>query len=253
MIPSQTLKSVSGLSPLARGTPNGDRLYAFRDRFIPAGAGNTYAGGNSTSTRPVYPRWRGEHSNSGRVEENISGLSPLARGTRCCSLLDWAILRFIPAGAGNTDQQALFQSSKTVYPRWRGEHAWPRDRYTLTYGLSPLARGTRLFQLIDQFHGRFIPAGAGNTPTKCQSDWAERFIPAGAGNTVGALCVIIVAPVYPRWRGEHSSIYASLNKSNGLSPLARGTQRAREHRFVWWRFIPAGAGNTGGIQRSTSV
>ncbi|EIH76812.1 hypothetical protein EC40522_3953 [Escherichia coli 4.0522] len=30
---------------------------------------------------PVYPRWRGEHTLSGRYYAQISGLSPLARGT----------------------------------------------------------------------------------------------------------------------------------------------------------------------------
>ncbi|ENE50637.1 hypothetical protein ECP03022939_2730 [Escherichia coli P0302293.9] len=41
------------------------------------------------------------------------GLSPLARGTR---------LRFIPAGAGNTLRRSAFFASRSVYPRWRGEH-----------------------------------------------------------------------------------------------------------------------------------
>ncbi|OAF93044.1 hypothetical protein PPECC9_27410 [Escherichia coli PCN009] len=53
----------TGLSPLARGTH-----YAFLRlpgfcRFIPAGAGNTRVGKSRGNRTPVYPRWRGEHSN----------------------------------------------------------------------------------------------------------------------------------------------------------------------------------------------
>ena len=52
-------------------------------------------------------------------------------------------------------------------------------------GLSPLARGTHYaFLRLPGFY-RFIPAGAGNTPT---------------------LSIIMVSDtVYPRWRGEHSN------------------------------------------------
>ena len=164
---------------------------------------------------------------------SVTGLSPLARGTHTQVAIPPARARFIPAGAGNTVILAAWKKTLAVYPRWRGEHVAVRCWTGPSCGLSPLARGT---------------------PTsRHYFSQARRFIPAGAGNTHGREIATPSRTVYPRWRGEHSSIYASLNKSNGLSPLARGTQRAREHRFVWWRFIPAGAGNTGGIQRSTSV
>ncbi|KMT81206.1 hypothetical protein SEEN6807_12445 [Salmonella enterica subsp. enterica serovar Newport str. 36807] len=52
--------------------------------------------------------------------------------------------------------------------------------------------------------------------------------------------------VYPRWRGEHCRVYARDNKVTGLSPLARGTHRTNLFFPVPVRFIPAGAGNTGG-------
>ena len=71
-------------------------------RFIPAGAGNTYAPQFFGVSTAVYPRWRGEHEAKLAEAKVDNGLSPLARGT----LVDEPNLatnrRFIPAGAGNT-------------------------------------------------------------------------------------------------------------------------------------------------------
>ncbi|ESG00183.1 hypothetical protein SEEPB585_15959 [Salmonella enterica subsp. enterica serovar Paratyphi B str. ATCC BAA-1585] len=50
-----------GLSPLARGTPNKGYPHCTRERFIPAGAGNTKLFLNFPPFLSVYPRWRGEH------------------------------------------------------------------------------------------------------------------------------------------------------------------------------------------------
>ena len=71
-----------------------------------------------------------------------------------------------------------------------------------------------------------------------------RFIPAGAGNTPAALSTSIITAVYPRWRGEHGQDYNKPARTDGLSPLARGTLRMTFPFRVNWRFIPAGAGNT---------
>ncbi|ESJ05122.1 hypothetical protein SEEA0100_21016 [Salmonella enterica subsp. enterica serovar Anatum str. USDA 100] len=53
-----------------------------------------------------------------------------------------------------------------------------------------------------------------------------------------------IAPVYPRWRGEHLWITLQILVTCGLSPLARGTQVVAVVDGVAVRFIPAGAGNT---------
>ena len=113
----------------------------------------------------------------------ISGLSPLARGTRnmirAVSLVFW----FIPAGAGNTTSEPLARSTLPVYPRWRGEHLNEGQQAYPAGGLSPLARGTLL------------------RGGKRQDDRA----------------------VYPRWRGEHVDEGLVTLVLIGLSPLARGT------------------------------
>ncbi|QDQ30938.1 hypothetical protein FORC098_1060 [Salmonella enterica subsp. enterica serovar Typhimurium] len=92
-------------------------------------------------------------------------------------------MRFIPAGAGNTQRYRKNLFIRTVYPRWRGEHLLTLAGCTHTTGLSPLARGTQNFQPHIEFLNRFIPAGAGNTA----------FSESG----------VYVTTVYPRWRGEH--------------------------------------------------
>ena len=50
----------------------------------------------------VYPRWRGEHDAKRINIDSLSGLSPLARGTRSMKTNRQKKARFIPAGAGNT-------------------------------------------------------------------------------------------------------------------------------------------------------
>ena len=76
------LKEAYGLSPLARGT--------------------RYAACLSNEENSVYPRWRGEHRNQNVFKKNVVGLSPLARGTLAHVTETGILIRFIPAGAGNT-------------------------------------------------------------------------------------------------------------------------------------------------------
>ena len=71
-----------------------------------------------------------------------------------------------------------------------------------------------------------------------------RFIPAGAGNSPSASSPALDISVYPRWRGELWFTHATSERVDGLSPLARGTQGRRYPRSATPRFIPAGAGNT---------
>ena len=152
-----------GLSPLARGTLYYNRWTRYGARFIPAGAGNTAADSRAGHHRPVYPRWRGEHQLSDVSLAWRHGLSPLARGTPVHIRFLVARSRFIPAGAGNTDQIPVPQSTPSVYPRWRGEHRSSGTNLKAVFGLSPLARGTRGVRRRLKRQCRFIPAGAGNT------------------------------------------------------------------------------------------
>ena len=134
--------------------------------------------------RTVYPRWRGEHPAGMCRVQLDAGLSPLARGTLVRLMQGILSERFIPAGAGNTNQAEYSINPTTVYPRWRGEHLQPKLNFGFVIGLSPLARGTLLRPV-------FLP-------------YLIRFIPAGAGNTDRDITMYRVNSVYPRWRGEHT-------------------------------------------------
>ncbi|ESG31602.1 hypothetical protein SEEMEL47_08456 [Salmonella enterica subsp. enterica serovar Meleagridis] len=155
---------MGGLSPLARGTQTPPRSCWTTHRFIPAGAGNTRAKRAYEAQLTVYPRWRGEHTGAFNHYQSHNGLSPLARGTPQPGSPLLCKERFIPAGAGNTVRRNRPVICGAVYPRWRGEHAAPLRPDLVIFGLSPLARGTRCRTGGAANRGRFIPAGAGNTP-----------------------------------------------------------------------------------------
>ncbi len=113
----------TGSSPLARGTPIRHQECYPAIRFIPAGAGNTPKRRCGRSTRPVHPRWRGEHSIPACSRWKRRGSSPLARGTPNTGRYLKRSARFIPAGAGNTWTPPAIQGQQPVHPRWRGEHS----------------------------------------------------------------------------------------------------------------------------------
>ena len=57
---------------------------------------------------------------------------------------DGGLVRFIPAGAGNTPTPRGGSVFCPVYPRWRGEHFIAQMGHESGGGLSPLARGTHI-------------------------------------------------------------------------------------------------------------
>ncbi len=137
-----------GLSPLARGTRRHAKTPGDDVRFIPAGAGNTYGFSLVSRSFPVYPRWRGEHYNCQRLNRGGPGLSPLARGTLRTLSNTNDNDRFIPAGAGNTVRRSALTGLNSVYPRWRGEHNIIAAFKKIRDGLSPLARGTLISEVL---------------------------------------------------------------------------------------------------------
>ena len=173
-------------------------------RFIPAGAGNTWAPHVRQAMDAVYPRRCGEHDIKANIASEHFGLSPQVRGTRCRKPWPSKPGRFIPAGAGNTRALAVSAMPDAVYPRRCGEHALIAAIHFSEDGLSPQVRGT--------------------PPQNCLQVVQVRFIPAGAGNTGGVDDSLVTGTVYPRRCGEHRAQAPQPGASAGLSPQVRGTR-----------------------------
>ena len=172
-------------------------------RFIPAGAGNS---GDDRAINPaptVHPRRRGEQIRIQRVSADFCGSSPQARGTVNPNADAHRLDRFIPAGAGNSQNQFQTLSRRPVHPRRRGEQMITSARSSGVTGSSPQARGTVDFLA-------HLPA-------------PRRFIPAGAGNSPGRACRALPPAVHPRRRGEQRTPLRTVSVSHGSSPQARGT------------------------------
>ena len=187
-----------GSSPRGRGTPLRARHDPLRDRFIPAWAGNTIEPAHSAPIDPVHPRVGGEHRNRIVRERARAGSSPRGRGTRQGDGPRLAVLRFIPAWAGNTSHLRLILELSPVHPRVGGEHrVYPNVR-GVRNGSSPRGRGTQRATPPRGAVRRFIPAWAGNT---------HRPAPAGRW-----------APVHPRVGGEHDYVGRYPEHTAGSSP-----------------------------------
>ena len=105
----------------------------------------------------------------------------------------------------------------------RGERRLASTSRPPAGGSSPHARGTLL-------HGEVI-------------ELVERFIPACAGNAHRPRPAPPPRSVHPRMRGERSSLWKALSRTQGSSPHARGTPGGASLAADGMRFIPACAGN----------
>ena len=213
-----------GSAPQARGTRIGEASIGLLDRFSPAGAGNTRPDRPRAPSFPVQPRRRGEHRPVMDQQDINRGSAPQARGTRTDPRRPREIVRFSPAGAGNTTSDPIAGSAAAVQPRRRGEHPAIGANRPASNGSAPQARGT-----LDR---------------RAVEHRIERFSPAGAGNTLAVAEACTTYSVQPRRRGEHARASAGTVGTVGSAPQARGTRSAHGDPAHFPRFSPAGAGNT---------
>ncbi len=194
----------SGSSPRVRGIPVPPARGCPINRFIPAGAGNTYPACRHGLLATVHPRGCGEYVflSAGHCVDD--GSSPRVRGIRHPVEECPNPKRFIPAGAGNTSAvlaQAMAAS-----------------------GSSPRVRGIR--NVVDARQVKL------------------RFIPAGAGNTQSGIAPQMGHAVHPRGCGEYVGRVKEFLQKGGSSPRVRGIRTTDGVSIGKARFIPAGAGNT---------
>ena len=136
-----------------------------------------------------------------------------------------ALVRFIPAYAGNAVFTLTQMKKGPAHPRIRGERIRMASFLIMPSGSSPHTRGTLGGKLDALRHVRFIPAYAGNA--------------CGGARTPSALAV------HPRIRGERNDPENSLKIKDGSSPHTRGTLSSKTETMPKGRFIPAYAGNAG--------
>ena len=159
----------------------------------------------------VHPRWRGEQFVAPPTSKRSTiPVHPRWRGEQCGC-----------AERGPTE----YGSS-----RWRGEQASGLMSLRGSIGSSPLARGTgdRGAHALVDAHGRFIPAGAGNSPSQILDAFllpkvGSSPLARGTGYSLPVLSGLQVARFIPAGAGNSSTDGLPGILHFGSSPLARGT------------------------------
>ena len=152
-----------GLSPRVRGKHWHLIRPAYRQRSIPACAGETPRRLYAPGIRKVYPRVCGGNRRSALSSFLACGLSPRVRGKRNIVHPVSAGMRSIPACAGETHYGDNGSQVYQVYPRVCGGNQRPLRLMALPCGLSPRVRGKPLDSGSAGGAGRSIPACAGET------------------------------------------------------------------------------------------
>ena len=172
----------------------------------------------------VHPRVCGEQAGLwNRLVDGVSS-SPRVRGTVRSFSDGHAVIRFIPACAGNRYTRYDRNWGVAVHPRVCGEQAEELAVAAGDIGSSPRVRGTAHLYSVVRWHARFIPACAGNRIVVRRLD--------------------IAISVHPRVCGEQFKYRPKLVAFVGSSPRVRGTDDPLRTFSPLFRFIPACAGNS---------
>ena len=213
-----------GSSPLTRGKHSRVVAVVGSHRLIPAHAGKTVGARAVCILVAAHPRSRGENSCHLRYGSLSGGSSPLTRGKPQPRNHRTHTHRLIPAHAGKTLRSPCARTSPTAHPRSRGENSRRSASTARASGSSPLTRGKRLLDPLEDVRERLIPAHAGKTPTDPM--------------------VSSPASAHPRSRGENLMPVPSWWRPAGSSPLTRGKLAEGDIVSVYEGLIPAHAGKT---------
>ena len=194
--------STRGLSPRVRGNPAQDCRRLALSRSIPACAGEPARRRMSRWGLTVYPRVCGGTQPGLVAVAALEGLSPRVRGNPVVLVAVMAVLRSIPACAGEPGAGRRWGVLAQVYPRVCGGTTWPCRLAYLCGGLSPRVRGNLLLL--------------------CQPESPPGSIPACAGEPNGWPGRRCRPTVYPRVCGGTLPELHMALPPDGLSPRVRG-------------------------------
>ena len=135
------LGCLGGLSPRGRGNLHQPLPCLFRQRSIPAWAGEPSARLIICMVRRVYPRVGGGTDLVGIPWMVAFGLSPRGRGNPSTPLNPQSPSRSIPAWAGEPATKLVCVGHGQVYPRVGGGTLIKWLKQVCNYGLSPRGRG----------------------------------------------------------------------------------------------------------------
>ena len=213
-----------GSSPQVRGRRGDWVISERRTGLIPAGAGQTRNGAQSTSRFWAHPRRCGADQCAQKQILDGMGSSPQVRGRRRTTSHPATGNGLIPAGAGQTTGPYPTTRSSRAHPRRCGADQQRFIQANPRRGSSPQVRGRRLLHLPKTRRQGLIPAGAGQTPS-----------PAWAATSIWA---------HPRRCGADVLTHSLRAHSPGSSPQVRGRRLSRFPSRGGVGLIPAGAGQT---------
>ena len=174
---------MTGLSPRLRGNLWEPWKLVPWMRSIPALAGEPTPGEGLTTAGRVYPRACGGTQNVPVSGGYNHGLSPRLRGNLHIGNGPRAILRSIPALAGEPKLQSICWAHRRVYPRACGGTFEAKGIPPAMAGLSPRLRGNLRPVTTNPFKGRSIPALAGEPSKRKAYRQQWRVYPRACGGT----------------------------------------------------------------------
>ena len=133
--------SAFGLSPRGRGKRATADVRDWRERSIPAWAGETHQQRRPMQAPKVYPRVGGGNHSGLTAYVYIEGLSPRGRGKPNPFMAYKDYQGSIPAWAGETYRPSCASTPKRVYPRVGGGNFSDTPMSMRAKGLSPRGRG----------------------------------------------------------------------------------------------------------------
>ena len=175
------LSALQGPSPLTRGSLEVKAQNVALMGSIPAHAGQPKGPACAAIPCRVHPRSRGAAFRASIATPDVSGPSPLTRGSPPHKAVAHCPPGSIPAHAGQPWTPDGRSLGRWVHPRSRGAAREARLHAVCGQGPSPLTRGSHLMQPRPPVHLRSIPAHAGQPMMTMVSSAASGVHPRSRG------------------------------------------------------------------------